>query len=115
MLREELLKLRDGVLHLRAVLVVDHDGQRELAEVLALHAQRSECAAQFRNSGLLGIVHQLIARAGVLPVLEIGDKTGLGVMVMPAARSDFFASFRVIDWVPLRDDVEVGLHIEEAM
>ena len=32
MLGEELLELGDGVFHLRAVLVVDHDGEREFAE-----------------------------------------------------------------------------------
>ena len=59
MLREQLLKLGDGVLHLHAVLVVDHDGQRELAEVLALHAHRGQRAAQLRDGGGFGVIDQI--------------------------------------------------------
>ena len=71
MLGEEFLELRDGVFHLRAVLVVDHDGERKLAEGLTLHSQRSERASQFRDGGGFGVIDQVVLVAGVLPVLKV--------------------------------------------
>ena len=91
MLGEQLLELRDGVFHLHAVLVVDHDGQRELAEVLALHAERRQRIAQFGDGGFLRVIDQLITWSGVLAVLEIRDEAGLGVVVMTAAIVDLLA------------------------
>ena len=111
-LGEEFLELGDRVLHLGAVFVVDHNRQRELAEVLALHAECGQRLAEFGDGGLFGVVHQFVARPAVLPVLKIRDKTGLGVMVMPAARSDLFSRLRVIDRMPLGDDMEVGRNVE---
>ena len=73
---EELLKLGYRVLDLQTVFVVDHDGERVLAEVLAFHTKRGQGGAQFGNSSLLGVVDQLVFWAGVLLVLKIRDKTG---------------------------------------
>ncbi len=115
MLREQLLELGDGVLHLRAVLVVDHNGQRELAEVLALHAHRGQRVAQLRDGGGFRVIDQIVLWAGVLPVLQIGDEAGLGVVMMTAALRDFLAGLRVIYRMPFGDDVEVGRDIEQAL
>ena len=63
---EQFLKLGNGVLHLHAVFVVDHDRERELAERFALHAERRQRIAQLGNGGFLRVIHQLVARPGVL-------------------------------------------------
>ena len=115
MLGEQLLELRDGMFHLHAVLVVDHDRQRELTEVLALHAHRGQRAAKLRDGGLLGVIDQFILWAGVLPVLKIRDEAGLRVMVMAAATGDFLPRLRVIDWMPFGDDMEVRRDVEQAI
>ena len=115
MLGEEFLKLGDGMFHFRAVLVVDHNGQRKFAEVLALHAERGESVAELRDGGLFRIIDQFVAWAGVLPVLKIRDEAGFGVMVMTAALGDFFPGFRVIDRMPFGDDMEIRRDVEQAL
>lgn len=95
-----------------AIFVVDDDSECELTEVLALHAQRRERIAELRNGGCFGVIDEVVLVAFVIPVLKVGDKAGLRVVVMSAARGDLFAGLLVGDGMPFGDDMKVGRDVE---
>ncbi len=115
MLREQFLKLRDGMFHLQAVFVIDDDGEGKLTEVLALHTERGEGSAQLGDRGFLGVIDQLVFRIGVLLVLKVRDKAGLRVVVMATAGGNLFAGFRVVHRMPFGHDMEIGRDVEQPL
>jgi hypothetical protein len=103
------------VFDLGAVLVINHNRERQLAKALALHAHRRKSAAQLGDRSLFRVIDQLVFRAGVLLILKVGDETGLGVVVVPSARRNLFAGLGVVYRMPLGDDVEVCRDVEQAI
>ena len=77
-------------------------------------AEGAQAIAEVFNVGLLGLIHQHIARVclgGIIAYLR--DKTGLRHIEVAATLVDFLARFVGGEWRPLRDDIEVGRYLQQ--
>ena len=94
---------------------IQHNREREIAKRLTV-TQGAQAIAKIFNVGLLGFVHQHIARVRLRGVVaHLRDKAGLRHIEVAAALVDFLAGLVRRERRPLRDDVEVGRNLQQRV
>ena len=111
---ENLVEVGAGGVHLGGVKVIDDDAQRKVAEIVAFDFEFLDAFAQFADLGFLRVVHQNIRWRSIRDV-EVAYKGALRVVEVAALRLDRLPCLAGILFLPLRDDVEVGLHFEKVL
>ena len=84
---EDFVEVGAGAVHLGQIEVVNHDGQRKLAEVIPVQLDLLDAFAQFPDLGFLRIVEKHVLRGSVVQV-DLADERALGVVKMAALGLD---------------------------
>ena len=111
---EDFVELGARPVHLGQVQVVDDDGERKLAEVVAVEFDLLDALAEFPNLGFFRIVEQHILRRRVVQV-DLAEERALGVVKVAALGLDDPAGLAGIFFLPFGHDVIVGLDFEQAL
>ena len=71
------------------VQIIDHNRERELAEIVAIHFEFFQCPAKFADLGLFRVIDEDVVSAGRgIRGVEIAHERALGGVVVAPARMD---------------------------
>ena len=91
---EDTAEFAHGMIELRPILAVDHNGEREVAQVLPF-AKLTQAVAQVVDVILFRVIPQNVARINLrLVVPDLRDEAGLGDIEVAAAFPDLLACRR---------------------
>ena len=110
---EHLVEVGACSVHFGQVEVVNHDGKGKLAKVVPVQLDLRNSFPEFSDLGFLGIVEKHVLRGSVVKTDLAGERT-LGVVKVAALGLDDPAHFAGIFLFPLRHDVIVRFHFEQA-
>ena len=111
---EDLIEVGACAVHLGQIEVVNHDGQRKVAEVVPVQLDFLDAFAEFPDLGFLRIVEEHVLRGRVVQV-DLAHERALGVVKVAALGLDGPARLAGVFFFPLRHDVIVGFDFEQAL